>query len=98
MVHRLHIRTAYRARQYVDIQFRDHHLESFSGERLHGIIDQVSRRAIDQPVTLQPDRVDAPSMSSLIDHRNVLIVWTGDKGNSQTGDMGDSGTMGARVV
>ena len=27
-----------------------------------------------------------------------LRVWTEDKGNSQTGDMGDSGTMGARVV
>ena len=30
--------------------------------------------------------------------RTSRSVWTEDKGNSQTGDMGDSGTMGARVV
>ena len=38
------------------------------------------------------------AMAGTIEVGAHLRVWTGDKGNSQTGDMGDSGTMGARVV
>ena len=36
------------------------------------------------------------AMAGTIEVGAHLRVWTGDKGNSQTGDMGDSGTMGAR--